>query len=390
MPVERRKKSTAIKRGGIDTTLFTILMTMLAFGLIMVFSASSPSAYYYRDDQYYFIKRQIIWAVAGFAVMLIVSNINYKIIKRWAGVFCAVSLFMMLLVPFIGVEINGAKRWLGVGSLTIQPSEIAKFALILYFAKRISEKPKNHLNSFVHGLLPYIVILGAFIGAMILQDHLSAAVVTFLALVIALMAGGANLGHISAMGIAGAAALVPFAFLESYRFQRLLAFVNPFEYKQDIGWQIVQGLYAIGSGGLFGRGLGQSRQKFLYVPEAHNDYIYAILCEELGLIGAIAVAVLFAAFMTRCVIIAVRAPDTFASITVFGIAALIGLQYLINVGVVTSWLPNTGMQLPFFSAGGSSLLFLMAAMGIVFNISRYTKKEDGYSREPALEKGARV
>ena len=356
--------------------LFSILMIMIAFGLIMVFSASSPSAFYQQDDQFYYIKRQLIWTVIGFGVMLIVSNIDYKVIKKWSGMFCVVTFIMMILVPIIGIESNGAKRWLGVGSLTFQPSEIAKFAIILFMAKKISEMPAGKLANFKKGLLPCLCILALFILAMILQSHLSAAVLTFAVILVLLVAGGAKLSQLMTIGVLGGAALVPLAFLESYRLKRLMAFVNPFSDIRGIGWQIVQVLYAIGSGGLFGRGLGQSRQKFLYVPEAHNDYIYAILCEELGFIGALLVALLFAALITRCIAIALRAPDTFSRLTVFGITTLIAMQYIINIGVVTSTLPNTGMQLPFFSAGGSSLVFMMAAMGIIFNISKYIKKDD--------------
>lgn len=361
-----------IKKGRPDVTLLGILIIMITFGLIMVFSASTPSAFYQHGNRFYFIKRQFIWTMLGFVAMFFMANMNYRIVKQWAGVFLIVSIVLMFLVPLIGVEVNGAKRWLGIGPVTFQPSEISKFALIFYFAKRMSENRKGHLTNFVYGLLPYIGILCAFLFAMFLQDHLSAMVITFATLMVMLLVGGANIKHFVIMGGAGAGVLIPFAFLESYRLKRLMAFMDPFKYAKDIGWQIVQGLYAIGSGGIFGRGLGQARQKFLYVPEAHNDYIYAILCEELGLIGAICVAVLFIALITRCIIIAINAPDTFSKMTVFGITTLVAFQYIINIGVVTSVLPNTGMQLPFFSAGGSSLVFLMAAMGVVLNISRYS------------------
>jgi len=368
--VETKKRIR--KKHKMDLTLLGILAVMITFGLIMVFSASTPSAFYQHGDRFYFIRRQFIWTVIGFGAMFFMANIDYRIVKKWSGIFCIITLVLMFLVPLIGIEVNGARRWLGIGSLTFQPSEIAKFALILYFAKRMAESPKNSLKNFVYGLLPYLGILALFVGAMILQDHLSAAVVTFAALMVVLLVGGADIKHFIAMGGLGVGVLVPFAFMESYRLKRLMAFMDPFKYAKDIGWQIVQGLYAIGSGGIFGRGLGQARQKFLYVPEAHNDYIYAILCEELGLVGAICVALLFAAFLTRCVIIALNAPDTFSRMTVFGITTLIAFQYIINIGVVTSVLPNTGMQLPFFSAGGSSLVFLMAAMGIILNISKYS------------------
>ena len=373
--VRRVQSGKHIKRGGIDMALFFTLMIMLSFGLIMVFSASSPSAYYNNGDQFYYIKKQLLWTVLGFAAMYVFAVMDLNLIKKYAGPFCAVTLVLMLLVPLIGVSSNGAKRWLGVGPFTFQPSEIAKFALILYLSKRLAQMSPKKLNSFKEGIFPLLLIVALFAGAMILQDHLSAAVVTFITMMILLVAGGVNVAQLGAVGIAGASCLVVFAYIEPYRMKRIMAFRNPFAYVKDIGWQIVQGLYAIGSGGLFGRGLGQSRQKFLYVPEAHNDYIYAILCEELGFIGAVIVAVLFVVFLTMCVKLALSTPDKFMCLTVFGISALITLQYIINIGVVTSSMPNTGMQLPFFSAGGSSLVFLMSAMGIVFNISRYAKKE---------------
>jgi len=373
MPKRIKRRRKVHRKGGIDLPLLAVLCVMITFGLIMVFSASSPSAFYQQGDQFYYIKKQIMWTVIGFCAMFFIASLDYRIIKRYSGILCAVTFVMMALVPFIGIEVNGARRWLGIGSATFQPSEITKFALVLFFAKKISESPKNKLSNFTHGLLPYLGILGAFLFTMIMQDHLSATVVTFAAIMILLVVGGANIKHFIIMGMCGVGVLIPFAIFESYRLKRLTAFMDPFKYAQDIGWQIVQGLYAIGSGGFFGRGLGQARQKFLYVPEAHNDYIYAILCEELGFLGAIAVAALFVIFITRCIIIALNAPDTFSRLTVFGITTLISLQYLINIGVVTSSIPNTGMQLPFFSAGGSSLVFLMSAMGVIFSISKHTK-----------------
>ena len=378
-----RKKAKRLKRGGIDIALFGTLMIMLSFGLIMVFSASAPSAFYNNGDQFYYIKKQLLWTVIGFVSMMFFAVIDIRTIKKYSGVFCAVSLVMMLLVPLIGVSSHGAKRWLGVGPITFQPSEIAKFALILYLSSRLSAMSPKRLQSFKDGLLPLLIIVVLFAGAMVLQDHLSAAIVTSATMLILLVAGGVNIGQIFVCGVLGLMCAAPLAFLKAYRLKRLMAFVNPFAYVKDIGWQIVQGLYAIGSGGLFGRGLGQSRQKFLYVPEAHNDYIFAILCEELGFIGALIVAVLFVIFITRCIKLALSTPDKFMCLTVFGIGTLITLQYIINIGVVTSSMPNTGMQLPFFSAGGSSLVFLMSAMGIVFNISRYAKKDTETQKDGA-------
>ncbi len=377
--MKKTRKKTMIQ--GIDIPFLTIMLVMLVFGLIMVFSASAPSAFYKEGDQLYYIKRQLIWTVLGFIALGVTSCISYRLIKRYASIMFAGAIVLLLLVLIMGSVGGGAQRWLEIGPIRFQPSEFAKFALVFFFAKRIAEKPRNHIRNFTHGLLPYLFILGAMVGIMILQDHLSGAIVIFMTGVIMLVAGGAKISHLGTIALAGLAIIIPAAFLEEYRLKRLTAFLDPFADPSDTGYQIVQGLYAIASGGLFGLGLGQSRQKFLYIPEAHNDYIYAIICEELGFFGAIVVAILFALLITRGIYIALHAPDTFSSLTVFGIMSIIGLQYLINVGVVTASIPNTGMQLPFFSAGGSSLIFIMAAMGIVLNVSRFIKPKGALRQE---------
>ncbi len=366
---------------GIDIPFLAIVLAMLVFGLIMVFSASAPSAFYNEGDKLYYIKRQLLWTALGFVAMGVATHTNYRLIKRFANIIFIGAVVLLGLVLLIGSTGGGAQRWLAIGPIRFQPSELAKFALVFFFAKRMAEKPRGHIQNFVHGLLPYLGILGVILGIMLLQDHLSGAIVMFMTGIILLVAGGAKISHLVCIGMAGLAVIVPAAFLEEYRLKRLLAFMDPFADPSDTGYQIVQGLYAIASGGLFGLGLGQSRQKFLYIPEAHNDYIYAIICEELGFFGAILVAVLFALLITRGIYIALHAPDVFSSLSVFGIISIIGLQYLINVGVVTASIPNTGMQLPFFSAGGSSLIFIMAAMGVVLNVSRHIKPKGTMRRE---------
>lgn len=377
--MEKKQRKRAAQ--GIDFPFLTIMFVMLAFGLIMVFSASAPSAFYNEGDKLYYIKRQLIWTVVGLGVMTGTMCISYKVIKRYASIMFIGALVLLGLVLAVGSSGGGAQRWLEIGPIRFQPSEFAKFALVFFFAKRMSERPRNQLQQFTRGLLPYLFILGLMVGIMILQDHLSGAIILFATGVIMLVAGGAKLSHLGLIALAGLAIMIPAAFLEEYRLKRLTAFLNPFADPTDTGYQIIQGLYAIASGGLFGLGLGQSRQKFLYIPEAHNDYIYAIICEELGFFGAIIVAALFVLLITRGIYIAMHAPDTFSALTVFGIISVVGLQYLINVGVVTATIPNTGMQLPFFSAGGSSLIFIMAAMGVVLNISRQIKPKGAMSRE---------
>ncbi len=381
--MEKQKKR--VRKQGVDLPFLVIMLVMLAFGLLMVFSASSPSAFYNEGDKLYYIKKQLLFTGLGFVAMFFAMRVGYKAVKRLAPILCAISFGLLVLVLLIGTVGGGAQRWLSLGPISFQPSELAKFTLIFYFAKRISDNPARQMQKFREGLLPYLLIIGAFIGVMLLQDHLSGAVIIFMASMIMLLAGGAKIKHFVVAGASCLAVLVPAAFMVSYRLKRILIFLDPFSDKTGDGWQIVQGLYAIASGGLFGLGLGQSRQKFLYIPEAHNDYIYAIICEELGFFGALIVAALFALLITRGIYIALHAPDTFSSLTVFGIISIIGLQYLINVAVVTSTIPNTGMQLPFFSAGGSSLIFVMAAMGVVLDISRHVKPQGARAREGAVK-----
>ena len=378
--MERQTKK--IRRQGVDLTFFITMLIMLAFGLIMVFSASSPSAFYNEGDKFYYIKKQLLFTLIGFVAMGAVMRVGHKRLRQLAPILFWGSFGLLVLVLLIGKAGGGAQRWLAIGPISFQPSEIVKFALVFYFAKRMADSPPRQIQRFREGLLPYLLIIAALLGVMLLQDHLSGAIVIFMASMIMLLVGGARIKHFAVAGGLALCGLVPAAFLVSYRLKRLLIFLDPFSDKTGDGWQIVQGLYAIASGGLFGLGLGQSRQKFLYIPEAHNDYIYAIICEELGFVGALMVAVLFAILITRGVYIALHAPDTFSGLSVFGIIAIIGLQYLINIAVVTSTIPNTGMQLPFFSAGGSSLIFIMAAMGVVLDVSRDIKPR-GVARKGA-------
>ena len=381
--MEKQKKR--VRKQGVDMPFLVIMLVMLAFGLLMVFSASSPSAFYNEGDKFYYIKKQLLFTGLGFLAMFFAMRVGYKTVKRLAPILFAISFGLLVLVLLIGTVGGGAQRWLSLGPVSFQPSELVKFTLVFYFAKRISDSPRNQIQKIREGLLPYLLIIGAILGVMLLQDHLSGAIIIFLAAMIMLLAGGAKIKHFVVAGASCLGVLVPAAFLVSYRLKRILIFLDPFSDKTGDGWQIVQGLYAIASGGLFGLGLGQSRQKFLYIPEAHNDYIYAIICEELGFFGALIVAALFALLITRGVYIALHAPDTFSSLTVFGIISIIGLQYLINVAVVTSTIPNTGMQLPFFSAGGSSLIFIMAAMGVVLDISRHVKPQGARAREGGVK-----
>ena len=360
-------------RGSFDFGFFLTVMILLSFGLIMVFSASSASAFYSVGDSYFFVKKQLMWTVVGLFVMFFMTSYDYKKLGKLALPILGVSIILLIAVPFIGNEVNGAKRWLGFGGLSIQPSEVAKLAIIIFFSNSLAKR-HDKLKFFFKGLVPYLCIIGVFAGLLMLEPHLSGTGVIFLTGVILLFTAGARIWHFVVMAVPVIVGVAAAIMVAPYRMKRVTTFIDPFQDKLGDGWQIIQSLYAIGSGGLFGLGLGRSRQKFLYIPEPHNDFIFSIICEELGLIGAITVIVLFLILIWRGIKIAVNAPDVFGSLMATGIISLIAVQVVINIAVVTSSMPVTGMPLPFFSAGGSSLVFLMAGIGIVLNISRYSKK----------------
>lgn len=367
-------KTTKIKKGKVDVGFLTAVIILLTIGLLMVFSASYPSAYYYHNNGFYFITKQLIWAVLGGVGMFFTANIPYKKYKQYIRPIMAVTIIMLLLVVVAGKEINGAKRWLGVGGLTIQPSEIAKITIIMCFAYFI-EKDGKKIEKF-NSLIKYGIVLLAILGLLMLQPHFSVCIIIGLTAVIMLLVGGAKVRYFALAAVPAVIGGVALVIYEPYRLARLTTFLDPFADTQGAGWQVIQSLYAIGSGGLFGLGFGNSRQKFMYVPEPQNDFIFAITCEELGLIGAVVILFIFGLLIFRGLKIAISAPDTFSSILVTGIMALVGVQVVLNIAVVTSSIPTTGIPLPFFSAGGSSLTFLMAAMGIVLNVSRYSTKQN--------------
>lgn len=357
-------------RGSFDFGFFITVMILLSFGLIMVFSASSASAFYTYGDSYFFVKRQLMWAGLGLFAMFFMASFDYRRLRTLSLPLLLISIFLLILVLVVGVKVNGARRWLGVGGLTIQPSEVAKLTIIIFFSSSLA-KGKDRLKYFFGGLLPYLMVLGIVIGLVILEPHMSGTVVIFAVGIILLFVAGAKIFHFILLALPVIPAFIYAIITSDYRMERITAFMNPWKDPLGNGYQIIQSLYAIGSGGLFGLGLGRSRQKFLYIPEPHNDFIFSIICEELGFVGATTVLILFLILIWRGIKIAFKAPDTFGSLLAIGITSLIAVQVLINVAVVTSSMPVTGMPLPFFSAGGSSLLFIMIGMGIVLNISRY-------------------
>ncbi len=360
----------------IDHVFLMTLLALTAYGLVMVFSASAPSAFYIHNDSMYFFKNQTLWAIVGFAVMFAVSAIDYRIIKKYVFPIYGLAMVMLLAVLVVGKRINGAKRWLDLGFSTIQPSEFAKIAVVMACAWVLS-KIKN-IN--VKESLPHLIFCCIFVGIagvlLLLQPHFSAVLIIVLAIGVMMVASGIPLRIFSLVaGIAGVAGTI-FAIIEPYRLKRLVSFLDPFQDKMGDGWQVVQSLYAIGSGGFTGLGLGRSRQKFLYIPEPQNDFIFSIICEELGFLGAMAVLLLFAILLYRAVRIALKAPDSYSMILTFGLISITIIQVLLNIGVATSSVPPTGIPLPFFSAGGTSFVFQMISMGMILNISGQEKVEE--------------
>ncbi len=374
MPKEGLKKQ--IKRGmktEFDSVVFYTTMTLVFIGIIMVFSASYIQAAFKHHDAFYFLKRNVIYAVLGFVGMMIMSRIEYTFWKKNAtkiGII-AVVLLVLVLTP-LGKEANGARRWLGVGGATIQPAEIAKFACILITAKLI-EKRYDNIKSLTKGVLPLLIVPGTFFILIMGQPNMSTAGTIILVTFVMLFVAGMNMKFVYTMIALGIAAFAGLVISAPYRLDRVTSFLDPFKDPLGSGYQVIQSLYAIGSGGLFGLGLGKSKQKYFYIPEPQNDFIFAIIGEELGLIGCIVVMMLFLILVYRCIRIALKCSDIFSCMVVIGIGAQIGIQAALNIAVATSSMPATGVALPFISMGGTSLTILMGAVGIVLNISKHVK-----------------
>lgn len=359
--------------GQIDMPFFMLILALLAMGLIMLASASYATNLSEYGDSYHDIKRQLIFAVLGVVGMLGVAYFDYHRLRKFAFpvlVIAAVMLVIVLLPTPISYAVGDANRWIKIGGLTFQPSEIGKFAIILGFSQYISRN-FNRLDEFKVGPLPLFATLAVIVFLIAIETHLSGAIITLVTGTIVLFVGGIQKRWIAlTYGVCGVGAFALISFT-SYMGDRITAWLHPFDHLKDKGWQVVQSLYAIGSGGLFGVGLGQSRQKHNYLPEAANDYIFSIACEELGLVGAIFIIFLFAMLVWRGFMIAMRARDKFGSLLAIGITSRVAVQTILNIAVVTNTLPSTGITLPFFSYGGTALVILLLEMGIVLSVSRF-------------------
>ena len=370
-PLARVRRAAA--QPGLDLPFLAILLLLLCYGLIMLYSAGYAVALYRRGDAYTYIRPQLLFAALGVAAMYAASLVDYHIWHKLAWPLLGVSLALLVLVLFMP-EYNGCKRWIVLPGLgTLQPSEIAKFSVVLVFAHIIS---LNHdrMKTFTAGVLPFGAVLGAVAVLMLLEPHLSGTLLILGIGAVLMFVGGTGLKWFGLAGALGAgaiaAALVFLPDLVPYAMDRLASWRDPFADPLGEGHQTIQSLYAIASGGVMGLGLGNSRQKYLYVPEPQNDFIFSILCEELGFVGAAAVIVLFLALFLRGMTVAVRARDKFGALLVVGFVTQVILQAVLNIAVVTNTIPNTGISLPFFSSGGTSLLMILGEMGIVLSVSR--------------------
>ncbi|MBO5908456.1 MAG: putative lipid II flippase FtsW [Clostridia bacterium] len=356
-----------------DSSLMLTVVILVVFGLIMVFSASAPAASAYQNTPYYYIIRQGIFAIMGIIAMFVLSYIDYHKYSKFAFLILVGSFVLLfsVYIPGLGVVRNNARRWINIGISTLQPSEVVKVAIIIYFSYSLS-LIKDNIKKFKDGLLRYLVVLGLFAVVLLKEPHLSATLVICAVGCVLLLVAGARIRHFLVLVLMALPVLCIMIYKQPYQLERITTFLDPFADKSDAGFQVVNSLYAIGSGGIFGLGLGMSRQKFLYLPEPQNDFIFAIICEELGLLGAVLVLALFGFLIWKGYRIAQEAPDMYGTLLATGITSLIAIQVAVNVAVVTSSVPATGMALPFFSYGGTSLLILLGCMGILLNISRQT------------------
>lgn len=374
----RKKFRVFSARSGVDRPLFYLILVLLVIGLIMLFSASYAYSYYYFDNSYHFITPQALFAILGLVFMGLISLFDYHHLHKFAFPLFFVTLGLLAAVKVLaGTSIapilNGANRWLYIGPINFQPSEVAKFTLVLIFAHLISIN-YHKMGTFRYGVLPYLIILLMIAGLILVENHVSATLIVLAIAAVMLFIGGVKLRWFAvAGGLAGAGILYLLLYSDkfSYALERIKGWLDPFNPPEGVDtWQTQQSLMAIGSGQALGLGLGQSRQKYLYLPEPQNDFIFAIVCEELGFVGALVIILLFALLIWRGIVVSLNAQDKFGTMLGIGITAQVGIQVILNIMVVTNTIPNTGISLPFFSYGGTSLVILLCEMGVLLSVSR--------------------
>ena len=367
-------KERFVKSGELDYTLLFLIILIVVIGLIVLLSASAPSGKRIYDDSYYYFKKQLFFAVIGFVGMIVVSRVDLeKYIPFVPKAFwVCVVLLVLVLIPGVGVESNGARRWLNIPGTQLQPSELMKPVIAMYIAYLVKERKVDLLSA--KGNLRCAAAIGLVALLLMLETHLSGTIVIVGIEVCVMIAGGTPVKPLVIGGLAVIAAVVIYLQFDDIRMARVMSLFDPFADAQGSGYQISQSIYAIGSGRIFGLGLGESVQKYSNLPEPYNDFIFAIVCEELGFVGATIIVLLFVALFLQAMRIAVKAPDIWSSLTCVGIASQLGIQTVLNMGVAVSVIPNTGVSLPFFSYGGTSILTLLLEMGILLNISRKAVK----------------
>jgi len=354
------------------TLLFFIIVVLLSIGIVMIYSTSAIYAQEKYGDSYYYLKRQALWIVLGLAAFAIAVNTDYHSIRRYshAFLFMSIALLGLVFTPGIGRTAGGATRWLWLGGVSIQPSEIAKFALILYLADVLARKQRQ-IDHLWRGIALPLLLSCILLGLVILQPDLGTTVLLALITVIMLFVAGVRLRFLLPLALAALPALYVLVLGSDYRRKRILAFLNPWADPEGIGFQIIQSFIALGSGGIAGLGLAQSRQKFYYLPAAHTDFIFSIIGEEMGLIGACGIVTLFVVLLILGMRICWKAPDFYGHLLALGIISLISLQVIINIAVVTGTLPTKGLPLPFISFGGSSMVVNLFAVGVLMNIGKH-------------------
>ncbi len=378
---KEKEKVLIDDRGMLDLPFLILTLLLVTIGVIMMFSASYARAYADEGNSAFYFWKQLRFALIGIAGMYAASRFNYQLWRPFSLFLAAGCFVLLLLTPLIGFEEGGATRWIAVPGLgSFQPSEVAKLAVVLLFANMISNF-REKMNSFRYGVLPFAGVLAVTAGLLALEPHLSATlIISATGAVMMFLGGTPKKWFLIGFGVALVGAALYLAIFP-YAAARLESWRDPFSDPSDSGLQLVQSLYAIGSGGLMGLGFGKSRQKYLYLPEEHNDYIFAIVCEELGFIGAVVIILLFVLLIVRGFLIAQRARDRFGTLVAAGLSTLLALQVFFNIGVVTNFLPSTGISLPFFSYGGTALMMQLGEMGIILNISRNTKRNLQQVRE---------
>ena len=369
---------TKDSRGKCDRLFLLTVFLLALFGSVMVFSAGYAYAAFRYEDGLYFVKRQAIWLSIGIAAMLAVSFVDTDLLKKHTVKAYVLTLGLLALTLAIGFVGNGAQRWISIGPITVQPSEIAKLTLVMMLAKYFSSntaatEATDKKTILILGTLIPSVIMALPIFLVMLQHHLSCIIILGIIGLLMIVTSGADLRYLGGFCLAGLCGVTYIAFFTDYTKDRITVWLDPESYKLTGGWQTLQGLMAIGSGGIFGKGLGKGELKYCYVSEPANDMIFAVLCEELGFVGALVAMLLFALLIWRGFSIALESKDTYSRLLGIGICTKIAIQVLLNVAVVTNTIPNTGISLPFFSYGGSSLVMIFAEMGIILSISRRSR-----------------